>query len=281
MFFTVRLRTVIAVCLIAAAAVTTVVFAVSETAVRTDGIKVPILMYHSILKDPARSGKFVITPAELEDDLKYLKRCGYTAVFIRDLSDYVESGTPLPDKPVVISFDDGYYNNYLYAVPLMKQYEMKMVLSPVGAYTDRYTEMKDENAYYAHVTWDEISEMSKSGLVEIQNHSYNMHTISQKRNGTKKQRGESDEHYKTALTEDIGKMQELIKTHTGSAPIAFTYPFGSVSKASFDILKEMGFKSTLSCESGMNYITRDSECLYMMKRYIRPHGRNLSKILPD
>ena len=67
--FSRRLRTVIAVCLIAAAAVTTVVFAVSETAVRTDGIKVPILMYHSILKDPARSGKFVITPAELEDDL--------------------------------------------------------------------------------------------------------------------------------------------------------------------------------------------------------------------
>ena len=86
---------------------------------------------------------------------------------------------------MVISFDDGYYNNYLYAVPLMKQYGMKNGAVPGGAYTDRYTEVKDENAYYAHVTWDEISEMSKSGLVEIQNHSYNMHTISQKRNGTK------------------------------------------------------------------------------------------------
>lgn len=279
MFFTVKIRTIAAVVLIAALVITTVVFAVSDTAVRTDGINVPILMYHSILKDSSRSGKYVVTPAELENDLKFLKDNGYTAVFMSELTDYVEKGSPLPEKPVVISFDDGYYNNYLYAFPLIKQYGMKMVFSIVGAYTDKYSEVKDENAYYSHVTWDEVNEMTSSGFVEIQNHSYDMHTIGKKRNGAKKIRGESDEHYKQALSDDIGKMQKLVYEHTGVTPTTFTYPFGSVSNASFDILKEMGFKATLSCASGTNYVTRDKECLYMMKRYIRPHGKSAEKIL--
>lgn len=76
------------------------------------------------------------------------------------------------------------------------------------------------------------------------------------------------------LTDDLGKLQEKLRKHTGVYPVAFTYPFGGVSEASYDIIKEMGFKASLSCKSGINKITRDKNCLYMLRRLIRPSGKN-------
>ena len=84
-----------------------------------EAVEVPILMYHGILKDKKLQGKYVIGPDLLESDLCYLKEHGYTAVVMQDLIDYTNGGD-LPEKPIMITFDDGYYNNYLYAFPLMK-----------------------------------------------------------------------------------------------------------------------------------------------------------------
>ena len=82
-----------------------------------DYIEVPIIMYHSILKDSSRSNKYTVTPAVLEEDLKYIKDKGYTTVTIADLISYVYNDTPLPEKPIVLTFDDGHYNNYGYLFP--------------------------------------------------------------------------------------------------------------------------------------------------------------------
>ena len=94
-----------------------------------DSVRVPILMYHSILKDSARQGKYVISPAVLAADLDALQVKGYTAITVSDLLAYVQDGADLPEKPVMITFDDGYYNNYIYAYPLLKQRGMKAVVS--------------------------------------------------------------------------------------------------------------------------------------------------------
>lgn len=64
-------------------------------------------MYHSVLKDQKMDGKYVVSPTEFENDLIYLKEHGYTTIFLQELVDYVYSGAALPEKPVVITFDDG------------------------------------------------------------------------------------------------------------------------------------------------------------------------------
>ena len=97
-----------------------------------DRIDLPIIMYHGLLKEEKRQGQFIISPNLFEQDLRYLQENGYTTVVIADLIAYVQDGKPLPEKPVMLTFDDGYYNNYLYAFPLLKQYNCKMVLSPIG-----------------------------------------------------------------------------------------------------------------------------------------------------
>ncbi len=242
-------------------------------------IDVPILMYHSILRSSKGNEKYIISEAAFEKDLKFLSENGYTTIFMQDLIDYVYSGKTLPEKPIVLTFDDGYFNNCAYVLPLLEKYNSKAVLSIIGYYTDLYTKSPDENPLYSHVTWNDVNKMIKSGHMEIQNHSYNLHTTDKGRNGSKRKRGESLEDYKKMLTEDLGKLQELFKTNTGYTPTTYTYPFGSVSNDSFDIIKEMGFKASLSCEAGMNHISRDPECLYMLKRYLRTPSESAEHIL--
>ena len=84
-----------------------------------EGIVLPIIMYHSILRDNARTGQYVITPARLEQDMLYLRERGYTTVGVNDLIEYVYNGVPLPEKPVMLTFDDAYYNNLTYLEPLL------------------------------------------------------------------------------------------------------------------------------------------------------------------
>ena len=249
-----------------------------------DRIDLPIIMYHGLLKEEKRQGQFIISPNLFEQDLRYLQENGYTTVVIADLIAYVQDGKPLPEKPVMLTFDDGYYNNYLYAFPLLKQYNCKMVLSPIGRYTDEYTQNKDTHANYAHCSWDAVREMMASGLVEFQNHSYNLHSIDSGRKGAKKKAVESLVDYRTLMVEDVMKMQTRMREETGYTPTAFVYPFGAVSSESLPILKELGFQATLICESHINAITRDPECLYGLGRYRRPAKTGseafFKKILP-
>ena len=253
---------------------------------KPEQVRLPVIMYHGLLKDPKMQNDYVISPDLFEQDLKYLKKQGYTAILIRDLIDFVEQGAPLPKKPILLTFDDGYYNNYLYAFPLLKEYKMKAVISIIGKHTDRFSEKDDNHATYSHITWKQIQEMVGSGLVEIQNHSYDAHENNGGRKGVLKVSGETSREYESFLREDLMKLQEKVKKHTGSAPTAFAYPFGAVSDSSMDIIKQLGFKASLGCAQGINTVTKgDPSSLYRLKRYLRtPKGSSsefFRKIEPE
>lgn len=244
-----------------------------RTLAEGDSVQVPIIMYHGILKEEKRQGKFVISPSEFESDLRYLQEQGYTTIVMQDLINYVKEGTPLPDKPIMLTFDDGYFNNFVYAFPLLKAYNSKMVFSPIGRFVDEYTENGDRHPNYALVTWADIQEMMDSGLVEVQNHTYNMHSTDKGRKGCMRKKGESAEEYRRVLMEDVGKMQTRMEEMTGYTPTTFTYPFGAISKEALPIIKEMGFQATLICESRSNILKKgDGDCLFGLGRYLRPNG---------
>lgn len=244
-------------------------------AAKPDQVQLPVIMYHGLLKDPKMHNNYVISPDLFEQDLKYLKKQGYTTILMSDLIDFVENGTPLPKKPVLLTFDDGYYNNYLYAFPLLKKHNMKAVISIIGKQTEEYSKANGNHPNYSHITWKQIQEMSASGLVEIQNHSYDSHENKGGRKGTLKVSGESDHDYETYLKKDLEKLQKLMKKNAGITPTTFTYPFGAVSDSSADIIKALGFKASLGCAEGINTITKgDPDCLYRIKRYLRTPKRS-------
>lgn len=232
-------------------------------------IKVPIIMYHSILKDKKRNNKYVISPSQLESDMLYIRENGYTTIFVSDLVSYVYDNVPLPDKPIILTFDDGDYNNLTYAYPLLEKYDMKAVISIVGSYTDTYTKSGEANPNYSYLRWSDIQFLYNSNRIEFGNHTYDLHKSSGGRNGAKKKSNESLENYKSIISQDILKLQDEFKNHIDITPSLFTYPFGSFCKESVPIIKDLGFKSSLSCTEGINYITNDPDCLFDLKRFNR------------
>jgi len=237
----------------------------------------PIIMYHEV--KPNKSGKDAIQPWEFEADLKWLADNGYTTIVMADLIAYVRDGTPLPEKPIILSFDDGYYNNYVYVLPLLQQYSARIVLSLLGRNTDDFTEWPSESIDYAHVTWDQLNEMLDTGLVEVQNHSYNLHAYTSERHGCMQNRGESDAAYAELLRADLQRLQDELAEHTGRTPDTFAYPYGKYGDLTDTVLRDMGFQATLTCDWGVNHITRDPDCLYRLGRICRSHNQSLQSVL--
>ena len=230
----------------------------------------PILMYHSILKDPQRAGMHVLSPDTLEQDLRYLKDHGYTTVSIQQLIDAVYQDAPLPEKPVVLTFDDGYLNNLTYVLPLLEKYDMKATISIVGAYTEQAEREDDENPNYAYLKKQRIAEMAQSGRFEIGVHSYDMHG-QQTRKGSAKNKGESTGQYQAVFRADTEQCVALL-AECGVDANVYAYPYGAISAESEPVLKELGFCASLSCREKPNYITKDPDCLWQLGRYNRPSG---------
>ena len=237
-------------------------------------IKLPIIMYHYVLKNPKHWGKYVVSPEDFENDIIYLKKEGYTTIVMQDLIDFVYNKKELPEKPIMLTLDDGYSTNYTYILPILKKHECKAVVSIVGKYVDKSTE--NSINYTSYLNWDQVKELVDSPYIEIQNHSYNMHDDGNRR-GSCKMKGESYEEYEKALKEDVEKLQILMEEKTGYKPTTFTYPYGFISKESNAILTDMGFLATLSCYTGVNVLSGSKDELYELKRFNRPKGINQEK----
>lgn len=230
-------------------------------------VRLPILMYHSVLR--SRKGVYVVSPTQLEADLAALCRAGYTPVRAEAVIAYAEGRGELPEKPVLLTFDDGHYNSWYYAAPLLKKYGASAVFSVVGKYTDFSTGGERDNPNYSYLTWDEIAAMRESREAEIGNHTYAMHEM-HPRFGAGRMEGESDEHYAAALRADIGKMQTALCEKSGTETAIFAYPFGKYNCVSRKVLCEMGFRMILTCNEGVSTVRRgDPSSLLSLCRFNR------------
>ena len=233
-------------------------------------VSLPVLMYHSVLMDPQRTGKYTITPKQFEEDLIYLKNKGYETVSLKQIIKYVYHNEPLPEKPILITFDDGMYNNKEYVLPILEKYNAYAVFAVVGSYTDEYTQTDVVNPAYSYLRWQDIGEIMNNGRIEFASHSYDLHNISASRIGTGKGKNEASLDYISLFHQDTQKMQSAFSANCTFTPFAYAYPMGSFCAESEQVLKKLGFLSTFSCIEGINVITRgDADCLYLLKRYNR------------
>ncbi len=238
-----------------------------------NGIKLPVIMYHHISKKQKLLNDFAITPEQFEKDMLYLKEKGYETISVEQLLDYVYNNAPLPEKPVMITFDDGHESFYEYIYPILQKYDLKAILSIVGSFTDTYSENEDHNIDYSYLTWKQINEMADSPYVEIGNHTYDLHSLDKGRKGCSKKSGESVEQYKEFLTKDVLKLQDEILNYTSYNSNIFTYPFGRYSKETKEIIKELGFSVIFTCAEVVNVVDKDNpDFLYNLGRFNRPNG---------
>ena len=233
----------------------------------------PVVMYHHVLRDPRRAGKYVLPEETLREDLAYLKQCGYTSVTVGDVLAFVKGEKELPEKIVMLTFDDGYQSMETYVLPLLREYGMKAVLSVVGQFAQTYSDSGDTNVRYACLSWEALRRLADSGSFELQNHTYDLHKNGGSRKGLAQKRGETLDAYRAMLTEDLTKNQTAIRQYTGQTPTALTYPFGACSDSTPQIAKDCGFQAILTCAQTVNTITRgDTESLFSLGRFNRAAG---------
>lgn len=247
-------------------------------------VDLPILMYHGLTDQPNRVGDYYVPVKTFEQDMKYLKEQGYTAVTMTDVINFVndkKGQSKLPQKPVVITFDDGYLNNHTFGTKILKKYGMKGVISVIGSASEEMSQTRYKNKASCALTFDELKEMVDSGVWEVQNHTYNLHQFKNGKKGASRIPGESEADYEKRLKNDLEIAQNQIKKATGYLPNTFTWPFGAYTKDCRNMLKDMGFQATLSCASGINHIQKGNpDSLYLLKRNIRKPDTDLKSCLP-
>lgn len=248
-------------------------------------VDVPILMYHGLTDTQSRVNDYYIPAAAFENDLKYLKEHGYTTITMTELIGFVydKTGTvTLPEKPVILTFDDGFLNNHTFATPALEKYAMKAVISVIGSAAEEMSQTKYKNKASCAASWSQIQEMADTGLWEIQNHTYDYHDIKNGRKGASRMAGEEEAAYEKRLKSDLTLLQNQLKETVGIAPNTFTWPFGAYTEDCRDMLKALGFKATLSCAWGVNHIRKgDTEGLYLLKRNIRKPGVDIGSCLKE
>ncbi len=246
--------------------------AVQTLAQTETSVRLPIVMYHHVLADEERAGLYVITPQTLEKDLIYLKQQGYETVLPSELVAFSAGEGSLPERPILLSFDDGFLSHQTEVLPLLERYECKAVFSIVGRYTDRYTEEPSDAVAYANLSWAQVEQLSAHPLIELANHSDALHEQSASSIGIERFEGEGDEAYHARLLADLDSLQQKMEERTGQVPICFTYPFGIGEEGAQAVLEALGFALSLTCNEGVNHLSGQAGELYDLKRFNRESG---------
>lgn len=243
---------------------------------------VPILMYHHLSEE-------TISEATLDEHLAALDRAGYTAVTMADLRAYVERGTDLPDKPVVITFDDGYRSNVEIGLPLLEKYQMKATIYVIGCSVGKDTYKDTGEAMTPHFTAEQAGEMDRGGLVTIGSHGYDIHEVEGRdpapiRHGVLQREDESEADYVAFLQEDCARFNQVMEPVLGRKADILAYPYGQCSPLSEILLAREGIYATVTTIPGGNTLVKGlPQTLRAMNRYdveyFNPTGEELLALL--
>ena len=200
-------------------------------------VKIPVLLYHNFVTTVPESDPdnfhYINTPESFEENIKTFLENGYTIISMEELNDAYNGKIALPSKPLLITFDDGYYSNYEYIYPILKKYHVK---ASIYIITDKVGQEIDGIKYLG---WDECLEMHNSGLVEIYSHS-KKHVFYSKLPVRE-------------LRDDVKESYELIEKYLGKKDLkVFAYPYGAYTDETVRALKNNGIDFQLY-DFGLNH----------------------------
>ena len=229
--------------------------------------EVPILMYHNIAAEPSDNTR-TVTAERFAEQLRALCDAGYVTVGFDELRAYVEQGTPLPEKPVVITFDDGYLSNYELAYPILKEYGCKATLFAIGVSMGKDSYKDTGLAMQPHFSLEQAAEMEASGLISVQSHGYNVHETKGYdpepiRFGVTQRDGETEAEYVAYLQQDCENMRQLLGKPVG----VFSYPLGTYTEISEVLFSQEGIWATVTTVEKNNQLIQGlPQCLRQLSR---------------
>lgn len=233
---------------------------------------VAILMYHAFTEDEAETGSLYTLASEFERQLSALRDAGYTSVGYSDLIEFVNGEGKLPEKPLLISIDDGYQNNLDLAAPLLETYGFCANIAVIGVSIGHTTYKDTDIPITPHFSLEDARPWIERGVLTVTTHSYDMHQIAAVdgddcRRGVLQMPDEAEPDYIAALTQDYTHAQEQLAGLPGKVLPVFTYPFGAYSELSERVLQELGVQVTVTTEGGANRLVKgEPETLRLLHR---------------
>jgi peptidoglycan/xylan/chitin deacetylase (PgdA/CDA1 family) len=208
-------------------------------------------MYHHIGDLPPDADavrRDLTVPADVFDgQMKYLSDKGFHTVHLVDVVNHLRSGAPLPEKPIVITFDDGYDDNYLNAFPTLKDHGFSGTFFVITGRAD--------NQSAGYLTWSQIEEMAANGM-EIGSH-------------TLDHRFNLGAFPRSLQWNEIKPAYDALAQHLPGGPLVFAYPSGSYNATTISILHELGYTAAVTTITG---VVQSSATPLQLKR-IRIRGK--------
>ncbi|MEY3296799.1 MAG: Poly-beta,6-N-acetyl-D-glucosamine N-deacetylase [Cyanobacteriota bacterium] len=208
--------------------------------------QVPILMYHDVLTEPEVF--FDLVPEQFEDHLQTLKENGFTAISLDQLVQHLRTGFPLPEKPVVLSFDDGYAGHYEHVLPLLQKYQMPAVFFVFPGKID------GEIVGRSTLTWDQVKAMAADPLITIGSHSVTH---------PPDLREFSDADLAYEMTESKRRLEEML----GEPVHYFSYPAGHYDERVAQAAADAGYLAAFTMRQNNEQFAGASESLLAIERF--------------
>jgi len=210
----------------------------------------PIVMYHSIDPDAKPENRIAVSPATFERQMRFLKVHHYNVLPLESLAVLIKERKKIPSKAIAITFDDGYKDNYIYAFPILKKYNLPATLFIIT----------DEVNRADRLSWDEIKEMQGSGIITFGSHALGPEPLINIKS-------EQD------LKKQIFDSKKILEEKLGRRINAFSYPEGRFNNRIRQLVMTAGYKLAVATNPGKRFANDD---IFALKRLrISANAHNL------
>jgi len=228
-----------------------------------------VLSYHDV-KDAvardARAGQTAVSTENLVKQFDWLKRSGWQVIGVDDLLAAKAGKKHLPAKAVLLTFDDGYASFYTKVFPLLQQYHYPATVAVVGRWMEtRLADQDEAPPRDALLSWEQIKAMSRSGLVEVASHSFDLHHgILGNPQGNLQPAGvtriyhpasktyETDAAYARRVRQELKAASDAIASRIGKKPRVMVWPYGEANQALVEAARAVGMPVTFGLRDGRN-----------------------------
>ena len=233
------------------------------------------LAYHDVEDEDPDQGFLSVRTDRLVDQLNWLRENGYQAVSVDQiLAARQPGGKPLPERAVLLTFDDGYRSFLTRVLPILKAYGWPAVLAPVGTWMDTPADRKVDfggnmQPRDRFLDWNDVREISRSGLVEIAAHTDASHygalanpqgntepAAAVRKYDARNGRYENEAGFEQRMGRDVAAISEKIRRATGKAPRVWVWPYGAEGGTTLRIAGEQGYQMALTLEDGPSRVGR-------------------------
>lgn len=236
------------------------------------GVMVPVLMFHDVKSYPG--GTWSMSADNFRKTMEFLLDNGFTPVSFSQLVDYVDGMFELPEKPVCITLDDGYYSNYKNVLPIITELKIPItVFMTCRTVRAEGIEPSPDESLIPKMNAEELAIMEASPFVHIQSHTYGLHgrNVSyseEERNASLPLESESEADFKKIYAKDCSLAEKVLSDVGVTEHLVLSYPGGKYHEWTEDVLRERGYRVTVTTEYGhRNFVVKgDPDSLYLLGR---------------